>query len=315
MRCAGGAARRNDRLAAFAARDPPLLLPDSSRNRLIGIAIVSGAYLCFAVLDTTAKWLVRSLPVVEVVWLRFVTHVLFMAAPMARAGGLALSAVRRPWLQFVRALMLCAMTGINFWALQYLQLAETGSVQFAVPILVALLGAWLLGERLDRGRWIAVLAGFAGVLVIMRPGTQAFHPAILLAVFNAVLYALFNLLTRRLAATDPPAVTNVLSALGAVVLLAPFALSAWVTPSTPAQWALIALTGLAGGTGHLCLAQAHRFAPASTLAPFLYQQIVYMTLLGFLVFGDLPGSAVVTGAAIVIASGAYLLWRERRTPG
>ncbi len=290
-----------------------MLLPDSSRNRLLGIAIVSGAYFCFAVLDASAKWLVRSLPVLEVVWLRFAAHVLFMMVPMARAGGITLSGVRRPGLQVLRALMLSSMTAMNFWALQYLQLAETGSVQFAVPILVALFGAWLLQERLDRGRWAAVITGFAGVLVIMRPGTQGFHPAIMLAACNAVMYALFNLLTRRLAATDPPAVTNVLSAFGAVVLIAPFALSVWVTPTTVQQWALIALTGLAGGTGHLCLAHAHRYAPASTLAPFLYQQILYMTLLGFIVFGDVPGTAVLVGAAIVVASGLYLLWRERNS--
>lgn len=289
-----------------------MLLPDSSRNRLIGIGIASAAYFCFAVLDASAKWLVRSLPVLEVVWLRFVAHSLFMLVPMARTGTLSLRGVHRPRLQLLRAAMLTTMTALNFWALQYLQLAETGSVQFAVPILVALFAAWLLGERLDAGRWIAVIVGFAGVLVIMRPGTQGFHPAILLAVCNAVLYALFNLLTRRLAATEPPAMTNLLSALGAVVLIAPFAIAVWETPSQPAQWAVVALAGLAGGTGHLCLAHAHRFAPASTLAPFLYQQILYMTLLGFLVFGDVQGTAVLAGAAIVIASGLYLLWRERR---
>ena len=290
-----------------------MLLPDSARNRLLGIAIVSGAYFCFAVLDTAAKALVRGLPVLEVVWLRFAAHTLFMLVPMARDSGLSLGGVQRPGLQLLRAVMLSTMTAMNFWALQYLQLAETGSVQFAVPILVALFAAWLLGERLDRGRWTAVITGFAGVLVIMRPGTQGFHPAILLAVCNAVLYALFNLLTRRLAATDEPSTTNVLSALGAVVLIAPFAFSVWVTPSTALQWGLVALTGLAGGTGHLCLAHAHRYAPASTLAPFLYQQILYMTLLGYLVFGDVPGTAVLAGAGIVVASGLYLLWREQRS--
>ena len=170
------------------------------------------------------------------------------------------------------------------------------------------------------GRVVVVFLAFSAVvailgaltLLIMRPGTQGFHPAILLSVVNAIVYALFNLLTRTLAASDPPAVTNMLSAVGAVVLIAPFALSAWVTPSTAQQWLLIAFTGLAGGGGHLCLAHAHRFAPASALAPFLYQQIVYMILLGFLIYGDVPATAVLTGASIVIASGFYLLLRERR---
>ena len=291
-----------------------MLLPDSSRNRLIGIGIVSFAYFSFALLDACAKWLVQSLPVPQVVTLRFGAHVLLMLLLMTRTGELkGPRTIRAPRLQALRALMLATMTGMNFWALQYLQLAETGSIQFAVPILVALFAAWLLGERLDTGRWIAVLVGFAGVLVIMRPGTQGFHPAILLAVINAVLYALFNLLTRKLAASDPPAITNVLSAAGSVVLMAPFAIANWVTPPSAMHWLVILLAGFAGGLGHLYLAHAHRFAPASTLAPFLYQQILFMTLFGFLVFGDLPSSAVLSGAAIVVASGLYLLWRERRS--
>lgn len=293
-----------------------MLLPDSARNRLTGIAVASAAYLCFAVLDASAKWLVRSLPVVEVVWLRFAGHLLLMLPLVARSGDLRLSAVRRPGLQFLRAMMLLTMTGLNFWALQFLQLAETGAVQFTVPIMVALFGAWLLAERLDGGRWLAILAGFGGVLLIMRPGTQGFHPAILLSVGNAVVYALFTLLTRRIAATDPPATTNLLSASGAVVLIAPFALSQWQTPTQPLQWAAIALTGIAGGLGHLLLAHAFRYAPASTIAPFMYQQIVYMMALGFLLFGDVPGQAVVVGACVVVASGLYLIWRERRqNPG
>ncbi len=290
-----------------------MLFPDSARNRLVGIGFASTAYLCFATLDTCAKVLVASLPVIEIVWLRFAVHSVIMAVPLARTGGLRLREVHRPWLQLLRALMLPTMTGLNFWALQYLQLAETGAVQFAVPILVALFAAWLLAERLDAGRWIAVLVGFAGVLVIVRPGTQGFHPAILIALVNAVIYALFSLLSRRLAATDPPSVTNMLSALGATLMIAPFALSVWTTPDTLLQWALILVMGTAGGLGHLSYAQAHRYAPASTIAPFMYQQIIYMILFGWLVFGDLPSAAVVLGAAIVVASGLYLLWRERRS--
>lgn len=291
---------------------PTVHLPDNARNRLIGIGIVSFAYLCFAVLDGSAKWLVRSLPVFEVVWLRFAGHLLFMAVPVARAGQLSPGAIRRPWLQFARAAMLLSMTGLNFVALQYLQLAETSAVMFSMPILVTVISALFLGERLDAGRWAAVIAGFVGVLLIVRPGTHAFHPAILLSVGNATVYALFSLVTRRIAATDPPALTNLLSAAGATLMIAPFALATWKTPERPLEWVAIVLTGLAGGTGHLCLAHAHRFASAATLAPFLYQQILYMTLVGFLVFGDVPGTEVVGGATIVVACGLYLIWREQR---
>ena len=288
-----------------------MLKADTARNRLLGIGLVSVTFVCFAVLDTTAKALVRTLPVVEVVWLRFVGHVAFTALLLAPRHGRGLLRTAHPRLQLLRGTMLFAMTGLNFWALQYLQLAETGAIQFAVPLLIALFGAWLLGERLDAGRWIAIAVGFVGVLLIVRPGTRAFHPAILLSIGNAVLYALFNLLTRRLAASDRPEATQFLSALAAATLLTPFGVAAWRTPAPGAGGALVALLGVAGGLGHWLLAVAHRFAPASTLAPFLYQQIVWMTLLGWWVFGDVPGVAVVAGTGVVVASGLYLIARER----
>jgi drug/metabolite transporter (DMT)-like permease len=288
-----------------------VLKDDTARNRLLGIGLVSITFLCFAVLDTAAKWLVLRLPVIEVVWLRFVGHVLFTGLLLGPRHGRGLVRVAHPWLQLLRGLMLFAMTALNFWALQYLQLAETGAIQFAVPLLIALFGAWLLGERLDAGRWLAIGAGFAGVLLIVRPGTQGFHPAILLAVGNAVLYALFNLLTRRLAATDLPEATQFLSALTAACLLTPFGIALWRTPANATEWCLIAVTGIFGGLGHWLLAAAHRFAPATVLAPFLYQQIVWMTLLGWWVFGDVPGWPVVLGTGVVVASGLYLIARER----
>ncbi|MGE0874433.1 MAG: DMT family transporter [Burkholderiales bacterium] len=292
-----------------------MLHADSARNRLIGIGLVSSTFLFFALLDAGAKWLVRTLPVVEVVWLRFASHVIFAAVLLAPRHGLNLVRTRRPGLQLIRSLFMPVMTALNFWALQYLQLAETGAIQFTVPILIALMSGPLLGERLDAGRWAAIAIGFVGILVILRPGTQGFHPALLLALINAVLYALFNLMTRKLAAHDPPEATQFLSALGAVIVMAPFAFAVWQTPATTLEWTMACLIGVAGGLGHYFLAIAHRFAPASVLGPFLYQQIVWMVLFGYLVFGDVPAGAVVLGAAIVISSGLYLLYRERRGGG
>ncbi len=288
-----------------------LLHLDNGRNRLIGIGILSAAVFFFSILDTTAKWLVATMPLAQLVWLRFVGHVLFTAGVMGPRAGLALVRTRRPALQLVRALMLPAMTAMNFWALQYLQLAETGSIMFLAPILVAAFGTRLLGERLDAGRWSAIVVGFVGVLIILQPGTHGFHPAMLVSLVQTVMYAGFMLLTRHLAASDPPETTQFLSALGSVLLIAPFAWHAWVPPAGSLEWTLVAVAGVAGGLGHYLLAAAHRFAPASTVTPFIYQQILYMSLLGYLVFGDVPGSAVVIGATIVVGSGLYLLMRER----
>jgi len=289
-----------------------VLHADTARNRLVGIGIVSLTYVCFTLLDGSAKWLVQSLPVLVVVWLRFLTHTLIASALLIPLRGLALVRTRHLRWHLARGVMFCAMTGMNFWALQYLQLTVTAAIFFTVPILIAVMGAPLLGEKLDARRWAAILAGFAGVLVIVRPGSEAFHPAMLLSVANALLVAVFNLMTRRLAAYDSPETIQFLPAVVASVLLAPFALAVWESPQGAFEWFMLAMLGVFGGTGHHLLALAHRYAPASTLAPFLYQQILYMGLFGYLVFGSVPDAAVWAGAAIVVSSGLYLFARERR---
>ena len=288
-----------------------MLQADSARNRLTGIALVSCCYVVFTLLDGSAKWLVASVPVIVVVWLRFLLHAVFASAVLLPLRGLALVRTTHWRWHALRAVMFVVMTGLNFWVLQYLQLAVTSSIFFIVPILTALIAAPMLGERLDAGRWAAVLVGFAGVLVIVRPGSADFHPAMLLSLVNAVLYALFNLMTRRLAAYDSAETIQYLPAVGAAVLLTPFALAAGDWPQGWLEWTVACLTGVFGGFGHYLLALAHRYAPATVLAPFLYQQVLYMALFGYVVFGDVPAPAVWTGAAIVVSSGLYLFARER----
>jgi drug/metabolite transporter (DMT)-like permease len=289
-----------------------LLHADSARNRLIGIGLVSGAYLSFSLLDGSAKWLVGSVPVIVVVWLRFVMHAVFGGIVLFPLRGLSLVRTSHLRWHLLRALMFMAMTGVNFWALQYLQLTVTASIFFSVPIMIALASASVLGEKLDAGRWVAILAGFAGVLVIVRPWGAEFHPAMLASVLNAIMYAGFLLMTRRLAAYDSPETIQYLPAVGAAIALTPFALAAWDSPVGWLQWTVACLLGVLGGFGHYLLALAHRYAPSSVIAPFLYQQVIYMALFGYLVFGDVPSPALWVGAAIVIASGLYLFARERR---
>jgi drug/metabolite transporter (DMT)-like permease len=148
--------------------------------------------------------------------------------------------------------------------------------------------------------------------VIVQPFGADFHPAMLASVVNALLYAAFLMMTRRLAAYDSPETIQYLPAVGAAIGLAPFALAAWESPSGWLEWTVACLLGVLGGVGHYLLALAHRYAPSHVIAPFLYQQVVYMALFGYLVFGDLPSAGVWLGAPIVIASGLYLFARERR---
>jgi len=289
-----------------------LLHADSARNRLIGIGLVSLCYLLFSLLDGSAKWLVGGMPVIMVVWLRFATHAVFAGVVLFPVKGVSLIKTTHLRWHMLRAAMFIAMTGINFWALQYLQLTVTSSIFFSVPIMIALASAALLGEKLDAGRWIAIAAGFAGVLVIVRPWSAEFHPAMLAAVVNAILYAGFLMMTRRLAAYDSPETIQYLPAVGAAIGLAPFALASWEAPSGWLEWTVACLLGVLGGCGHYLLALAHRYAPSSVIAPFLYQQVIYMAAFGYLVFGDVPGPGVWIGAPIVIASGLYLFSRERK---
>jgi drug/metabolite transporter (DMT)-like permease len=263
------------------------------------------------VLDGSAKWLVQSMPVVMVVWLRFFIHVVVAGAVLLPVKGRSLLRTNHLRWHLLRAAMFVVMTAANFWALQYLQLTVTSSIFFSSPLIIALLSAQLLGEKLDFGRLAAILCGFAGVLVIVHPWSADFHPAMLLAVMNAVIYAVFMMMTRHLAAYDPPETIQFLPAIGATLILTPFAVAAWEAPDTWLEWALACTLGVFGGVGHYLLALAHRYAPSSVIAPFVYQQVIYMALFGYLVFGDVPAPAVWIGASIVVGSGLYLFARER----
>jgi len=275
--------------------------------------MICGTAVCYSFLDVTGKWLVLALPVLQVVWLRFLVHALLGVCVLLPVHGVRLFRVHHLRLQLLRGGMLATMTGLNFWALQYLQLDVTGAIQFSVPIVVALASAQWLGERLDRRRWLAILSGFGGVLLIVQPGSQAFHPAMLLSIGNALLYAGFNILTRHLAATELPAATQLLSAIIATLLLTPFGIATWQTPQNGLTWVLVLSLGVFGGAGHFLAAQAHRYASAAVLSPFMYQQILYFALGGWLVFGHVPSALVVAGVALIVGSGLYLLLRELRS--
>jgi len=289
-----------------------VLHADSARNRLIGIGLVSLCFLLFSLLDGSAKWLVKAMPVMMVVWLRFVTHAVFATVLLYPIRKNQLFKTNHLRWHLARALMFMVMTGMNFWALQYLQLTVTASIFFTVPLIIALISARILNERLDRGRWAAIVVGFAGVLVIVHPWSVDFHPAMILAVGNAVLYSLFQLMTRHLAAYDSPETIQYIPAVGAAIGLAPFAIAVWEWPEGALEWTIACLLGVLGGVGHYLLAVAHRYAPSSVLSPFLYQQVVYMAIFGYLVFGDVPTANVWVGAAVVIACGLYLFTREKR---
>ena len=284
------------------------------RQRLTAIGLMALATMCFAVLDSSAKYLVvaEHVAVAQVTWLRFVGHVVFSAVvlwPLALRPSLRSA---KPWLQIFRSGLMVVTTGFNFLALRYLQLDQTITIFFLTPLLVAALAGPLLGEWVGWHRMLAILAGFAGVLVVMHPGIGTVHWAMLLALIATLGYAFYNLATRYLAAFDPASVTQTYTPLAGVLLLAPFAVGVWHWPDGAGQWLLLASLGFWGGLGHWLLILAHRSAPAAVLAPFIYLGLIWMSAAGFLVFGDVPTEWTLAGAAIVILSGLYLLARERK---
>jgi drug/metabolite transporter (DMT)-like permease len=287
-----------------------------ARHRLKAIGLMALATLCFAALDSTGKYLIvkEAVPVAQVTWLRFVGHVVFSAValwPFAFKPSLRSA---KPVLQILRSVLMVVTTGFNFLALRYLQLDQTVAIFFLTPLLVAALAGPLLNEWVGWHRVVAIAAGFIGVLLVMHPGIGSVHWSMLLALVATFGYALYNLATRYLAGFDPPEVTQTYTPIGGLLILAPFALAAWHWPSA-LQYALLASLGFWGGLGHWLLILAHRSAPAPVLAPFIYLGLLWMSVAGYLIFGNVPTLWTLSGAAVVILSGLYLLARERKAVG
>jgi drug/metabolite transporter (DMT)-like permease len=284
-------------------------------QRLKGIALMCAAAGLFICLDATGKYLSRELPIIEVVWGRYLAAFLLtlvISNPVTRPG---LTRTARPLLQVGRSALVVLSTGMNFLALRYLQLDQTMSIAFSTPFMVAVLAGPLLGECVGWRRWAAICVGFCGVLVVTRPGAGGIHPAALLTLGASVCYAFYLISTRLLARTDSNETTLFYSNLvGAVVMsvLVPFV---WVPPSGAFPVFLLIAMGVFGGMGHFLLIAAHRMAPAAVLAPFSYTQVVWAVAVGYLVFGDLPNQWTVAGGSIVVSAGLYLIHRERRRGG
>jgi drug/metabolite transporter (DMT)-like permease len=282
------------------------------RQRLTGIALMCGAVAAFSCLDATGKYLLRYMDPLQVVWARyfgaFLLALIFLN-PIIKPKMMTTS---RPFMQIGRSALLLASTALSFFALRYLQLDEALAILFSTPFLVALLCGPLLGEWVGWRRWTAIGVGFFGVLLVARPGFGGIHPAALLTLGAAICYALYVISTRVLARTDSSETTLFYSNLVGAVAMLPVIPFVWTMPNSAFVVALMVLIGALGSGGHYLLIRGHRLAPASTLAPFIYTQMVWTTALGFLVFGDVPHRWTIVGGLIVVASGLYLLNRERK---
>jgi drug/metabolite transporter (DMT)-like permease len=284
-------------------------------QRLRGIGMMCLAIVFFASMDTVGKFLSQHMPIYQVVWGRYafafmLGYFLYNPAPLS-VPGKRLLGTKRPWLQFTRGLLqlLCTFTGIT--GLYYLRLDQVQAIMFSTPFFVAALSVPLLGEKVGPRRWAAIAVGFVGVLVVIRPGFGGIHPAAFLTVICALSYALFSIITRVLAHEDASATTLFYSHLFGTVATTAFLPLIWEWPTSPWHFVLMILMGCLGTFGHYLQIGAHGMAPASVLSPFIYTQLLWVIIAGYLVFGDLPDRWTLAGGVIVVTSGLYLLYRER----
>jgi len=285
------------------------LMPD----RLKAVVLMCTAVTLFSCLDCTAKYLVSRahLPTSEVVWLRFAGQMLLMVTILGPDAVPGLLQTRKLGLQMIRSVLMAATTICNFIAVRYLRLDQTVSIAFLAPLVVAALAGPLLGEWVGWRRMIAIIVGFLGILVVVRPGFADVHWAFGVSLLSMLVYALFMLITRKLAPFDPPLVTLWYALLVGTVVGLPWAVADWVWPAGPMDWMRLLSLGAFGGLGHYLLILAYRLAPAPSVAPFMYFQLLSMVSLGYLVFGDVPDHWTLLGSLIIVGAGIYLVHRER----
>jgi drug/metabolite transporter (DMT)-like permease len=278
---------------------------------LRGILLMLVALAGFTGIDSCAKWLVLDgLPTAEVVFVRYLGHLVLVIA-LALPAAEPFLRTKNPRDVGVRGAFLLFSTVLNFAALGYLPLTTTAAIFFSSPLWVCLLSIPLLGEEVGPRRWAAMAVGFLGVLVVTRPWAGPVHWAVIFSVGAALCAAFYSILTRKLAGRDSTTTQQFYAALVATLGMAPLALPVWTWPSGGLSWLAFLAIGVFGWASHQVLIIAHRYAPASTLAPISYAQMIFMIASSWLIFAQPPDFWVLAGAGIVAASGLYIWLRER----
>jgi drug/metabolite transporter (DMT)-like permease len=287
-------------------------MPEGGRKVGFAVLLMLGATLCFAALDATSKHLSQTYPIPMLVWGRYSFHCLMMLIFLAPSMRLRLIATSRPMAQVIRALMLVGTTGFSMAGFSMMPLAESTAFLFVTPLVVVILSHWLLREAISGGHWLAVIAGFCGALLIARPGGALNLPGIVWMSLAAACYAIYQIQTRQLSPTENTVTMLFYTALVGTVSMTLAGPLYWGGPMPDAIDAvLIASLGLYGGTGHLMLTRAFRYAAASFLSPFLYAQLIWAMLLGWLFHDHFPDLLSMAGMAVIAASSLSIALSER----
>lgn len=274
-----------------------------------GIALMVLAVGLYSIMDALVKWLGPDYPTLELVFFRSAFAFIPIAYVLWRSGSFAALRTRQPLGHAARSLTGLVSLSLFFYAYSQMPLANVIAISFAAPLLVTALSVPLLGERVGWRRWTAVLVGFGGVVIMVKPDTGVFDRIAVLALAGTVLYALVVVFIRKLSRTETPTAIVFYYAATSTVASGAALPFVWVKPDLEG-WVLLSLVGLIGGIAQLVMTNAFRLADVSIVAPFDYTHIIWAALLGFFIWGEVPGNTIWLGAAIVMASGIYILFRE-----
>ena len=301
---------RLDRAPLSDKRPSKRTAPARADHPFRGIALILASTVFLGISDVTAKYLSATLPSIEIAWIRFLVFALIMSPAMVPGSPLFALQSRRPGLQVMRCVALLGSSLFFISGLRFLPIAEASATVFVSPLFVTALSIIFLGESVGLRRWIATAVGLIGVVIILRPGSGAFHPAAFFPIVSALAWACTLIMTRMMSGREHALTTMTYSSITGACIVSALVPFVWVTPS----WHDILFgifIGIASTAGQWIVVLAFRYADASVLAPFSYTQLLWVTVLGFVIFGELPDIWTITGAVFIVASGLYTAHRER----
>ncbi len=287
--------------------------PSRTSRPLLGVLFMCAACALFPVMNGLVKLLAATYEPQQIVWFRIVSHLVLVAVVFMPQMGLGLLRTRRIGTQFVSSVMMLLSTLFFFSAVKSVPVAEAISITFVSPLAVVLLAWPLLGERITIFRMAAVVVGFGGVLIVIRPGSAVFQWASLLLLGSAVCYAIYQILIRRLAGVDQPATSIFYSVLLGAIIMSIWLPFVWKLPVSWTDWALLCSLGVFGALGHYCVAKAMTYASANFVAPFNYTQMIGSVIVGYLMFAEVPDLYTWVGTAVIVGAGLMVGW-QGRTP-
>lgn len=268
------------------------------------------AALLFPFMNGTAKYLGTKYPMEEVIWIRILSHLVFVTLLFVPRYGLGILRSKRLKTQLLASFMLFLSTYLFFQSVGAIPLAEATAITFVGPLMVTVLAVPLLGERTSLFRIICVICGFMGALLVIRPGTEVFHVGSILVVLSALLYSLYQITTRKLSGFDRPETSVIYSGIVGSIVMSAMVPFSWKTPESLTDMALMGGLGVIGGLGHYLVARALRITKASVIAPFHYLQIIFAVGYGYLVFNNLPDLLTIAGGVIIALAGIAICWLE-----